>query len=191
MCPRYPKDEKEAAAWLGTYLTDFQAALDSESWLKEYPPFVDQPSWVDYFLTVELTKNPDAYRGSTYMHKDRDAPISMGPVWDYNEAFGICCGFPVEGYDDNGKSEPGVAGGSAIAANGWRFLICADQERCVFDPDDGISDWFRRVWNDSSFREAANKRFVELQTTVWTNERVNELISVTAEEVGIGVACPS
>lgn len=20
----------------------------------------------------------------------------MGPMWDYNEAFGLCCGFPIE-----------------------------------------------------------------------------------------------
>lgn len=36
------------------------------------------------------------YRGSAYMHKDRGSCLSMGPVWDYDEAFGLCCGFPFE-----------------------------------------------------------------------------------------------
>ncbi len=39
----------------------------------------------------------------------------MGPVWDYNEAFGQCCGYPIEGYQRNGNSGPGHSGGSAIS----------------------------------------------------------------------------
>lgn len=37
----------------------------------------------------------------------------------------------------------GQAGGSAISPEGWRFMICADQERCKIDPTDGISRWYR------------------------------------------------
>jgi len=39
--------------------------------------------------------------------------------------------------------QAGQAGGSAISPEGWRFLICADQERCKIDPTDGISRWYR------------------------------------------------
>ena len=180
---KYPKNEPEAVTWLDNYLTEFHDALFSADWLRAYPPFVNQSTWVDYFLVVELSKNPDGYRGSSYMSKDRDGPINMGPVWDYNEAFGACCGFPIEGYEQNGASAPGIAGGSAISANGWRFLICADADRCVFDPDDGISEWYRRVWNDSDFRVAANARFAELRAGPWSDAAVNQLISVTADEI--------
>ena len=30
-----------------------------------------------------------------YHRQDRGSLLSMGPMWDYNEAFGICCGFPI------------------------------------------------------------------------------------------------
>lgn len=72
--------------------------------------------------------------------------MKMGPPWDYNEAYGKCCGYPLEGYQNNGISGPGTSGGSAISPNGWRFNICADPGRCVVDPQDGISVWYRRLW---------------------------------------------
>lgn len=39
----------------------------------------------------------DGYRGSIKMHKDRGGPLVLGPIWDLNEAFGLCCGYPIEG----------------------------------------------------------------------------------------------
>jgi hypothetical protein len=38
----------------------------------------------------------------------------MGPMWDYNEAFGLCCGYPIEGYQRGGASN-GLSGGSALS----------------------------------------------------------------------------
>lgn len=115
--------------------------------------------------------------------------MAAGPAWDYNEAFGQCCGYPIERWNKQGVSGPGEleldrsacrepawraahplvwssargmlrawcppaappcvlllagqSGGSAISPEGWRFNICADQERCVVDPSDGISRWYR------------------------------------------------
>jgi hypothetical protein len=46
-----------------------------------YTDFLDLAAAVDYFLMTEITKNPDGYRGSVKMSKDRGAPIQMGPVW--------------------------------------------------------------------------------------------------------------
>ena len=52
--------------------------------------YVDLPSFVDYMLVHEISKNVDAYRISTYLHKhaDRDGGLLvMGPLWDFNIAF--------------------------------------------------------------------------------------------------------
>jgi hypothetical protein len=78
--------------------------------------------------------------------QDIEKPLRMGPVWDYNEAYGMCCGYPIEGFNNNGTSGPGISGGSAISPEGWRFNICANPERCRVDPSDGLSHWFRRLW---------------------------------------------
>jgi hypothetical protein len=54
-----------------------------------------------------------------------------------------CCG--CTGFQQMGASN-GTSGGSAISAAGWRFNICQDRGRCKVDPLDGISQWYRRMW---------------------------------------------
>lgn len=110
--------------------------------------YVDEDSFVDMFLITELTKNPDAYRGSYYFHKNPGSVLIAGPPWDFNEAYGMCCGYPIEGYLNNGISN-GISGGSAISPNGWRYNICTQSRRCLVDPTDGVSFWFKimmEVW---------------------------------------------
>ena len=56
-----------------------------------YRKYVDTESLMDYIIMNELSKNPDAYRLSTFFYKDRDSrggKLKFGPVWDYNLGFG-------------------------------------------------------------------------------------------------------
>jgi hypothetical protein len=78
-----PNEAPDGGAWLLAYLTRLEESLRPGSNVN-YTRYIDLPAWIDYFLLVELTKNPDGYRGSTYMHKDKGKPMSMGPAWDYN-----------------------------------------------------------------------------------------------------------
>lgn len=79
------------------------------------------------------------------MSKDKGKPLHIGPIWDLNESMGMCCGYPIAGYENQGISN-GTSGGSAISPEGFRFNICDEPRRCVEDPVDGISLWFRAVW---------------------------------------------
>ena len=166
----YPKGVKEdlerEVTFLEEYLNGFEMVLKSDRFADPstgYAKYIDVDSFIDYFLGTEITKNPDAYRGSTYMHKDCNGLVAMGPMWDYNEAFGMCCGYPIEGYMSAGVSGPGQSGGSAISTNGWRFNICEDYGRCKRDPVDGISHWYVRLWQDPQFRKKAAERWAELR----------------------------
>lgn len=40
----------------------------------DWRDLVDELGFIDYFLATELTRNPDGYRGSVYMHKVGSAP---------------------------------------------------------------------------------------------------------------------
>jgi hypothetical protein len=71
--------------WLRNYLNTFEDVLYSGG---NYQDYIDLLSFVDTFLMVELTKNIDGYRLSTYFYKDRDGKIVAGPVWDYNLSLG-------------------------------------------------------------------------------------------------------
>jgi len=38
-----------------------------------------------------------------FLHRatqDKGKALHIGPIWDYNEAFGMCCGYPITGYKD-------------------------------------------------------------------------------------------
>ena len=89
-----PKEDEitaPQAAWIKGYLDDFEAALygpDFTDPLLGYTPYIDPPSFIDHHIMVEVTKNIDGYRLSTFMFKDRGGKLQMGPIWDYNLSLG-------------------------------------------------------------------------------------------------------
>lgn len=53
-----------------------------------YPSIIDIPTFVDFMLMNEFASNVDAYKYSTYFHKDRMGKLRAGPVWDCNLTYG-------------------------------------------------------------------------------------------------------
>lgn len=68
-----------------------------------YRDLMDVDSYLNYTITYEISKNPDAYKLSTYMYKDRDdidPRIHFGPVWDFDLSFGV--GNSTDGHEFTG-----------------------------------------------------------------------------------------
>jgi CotH kinase protein/Secretion system C-terminal sorting domain len=87
----YPKPEDitpEQVKYIKKYVTDWETIMKSPTYYEKYNEWMDLQSFVDYALINELTKNDDAYRLSTYLHKDKGGKLKMGPIWDFNIAFG-------------------------------------------------------------------------------------------------------
>ena len=93
----YPKIEKinnEQKEYIRNYIQSFEDALYSPSTndtVNGFYQYIDMQSFADFFIINELAKNIDAYRFSTFFHKNRDdidPRIKMGPVWDFNIAYG-------------------------------------------------------------------------------------------------------
>ncbi len=77
--------------WLTNYLSDLDTVMNGPNFadpVNGYAKYIDVDSWVDYWISVEFTKNVDGFWLSNFMHKDRGGKIEEGPVWDYNLAFG-------------------------------------------------------------------------------------------------------
>jgi hypothetical protein len=93
--------------------------------------FIDLPSFINYFLIQEVTKNVDGYRRSVYFHQ-KNGKIHAGPVWDFNLAWGGLW------YAHENKPE-----GWQIETRHW----------------DGIKDvfWFARLFKTDFFR----RKFLE------------------------------
>lgn len=67
-------------ALFGEHFTD-----SIEGWRK----YLDENSWIDWFLINEMAKNNDAvFYSSCYMHSAPDGRIVMGPVWDFDLGYG-------------------------------------------------------------------------------------------------------
>ena len=81
----------EQRQWLVGYLAEFERALSGDDFAdpqRGYARYIDVDAFIDHHLLVELARNVDGFVLSTYMHKDREGPLKMGPVWDYNGSLG-------------------------------------------------------------------------------------------------------
>lgn len=59
---------------------------EDEAVFKAYDQYLDVDSFVDYFLVNEYFGNYDAGEHSTYLYKDSGGLLSVGPVWDFDQA---------------------------------------------------------------------------------------------------------
>ncbi len=77
--------------WIRDYYTAFERALYGTGFKHPvtglpYTDYTDIASQVDYKIAREWSRNFDG--GSTYSHVPRGGKLTMGPLWDYNWAFG-------------------------------------------------------------------------------------------------------
>ncbi len=104
---------------------------------------IDLPSWIDRAIVEEVTHNWDGYVHSVYLTKERDADggrIAMGPLWDFDLAFG---NGNVTGYN--------------CRTDVWAYQI----QRGA--PDDVPAYW-RALWADAGFQHAWKCRYQALRT---------------------------
>ena len=139
----YPDAEDittEQKTYISSYVTNFENALASDNFTDidlGYAAYIDVSSFIDFFLLNELSNNVDGYRLSTFMHKDKNGKLKMGPIWDFNLAFGNAdyCG-----------------GGDT---NVWAYKF---NERC---PGDfwQIPFWWERLLQDPAFVSQLKERW--------------------------------
>lgn len=152
----YPKDINimpQQANYIHAYVDSFETALAGPSFTNPqtgFRKYADEPSFIDYFLMNELSKNVDGYRISSYLYKDSvggsnfDGKLNAGPLWDFNLAWwnaDYCAG-------DNYQ--------------GWAYLF---GNSC---PGDGaqIPFWWDRLLQDTNYTHDLKCRWMTLRQTV-------------------------
>ena len=89
--PDYDEITAAQKEYIENYMYDFETALQSENFANPetgYRAYIDVESFVDFLIVNEVSNNVDAYRISTWVTKDKNSKLSMGPVWDFNLGFG-------------------------------------------------------------------------------------------------------
>ena len=79
--------KSEQFLYFQNYVNQLEAALYSDNWLetRDYCKYIDIESFVDWWLVYEIAKNHEPnHPRSSYMHKDRNGLLKMGPVWDFD-----------------------------------------------------------------------------------------------------------
>lgn len=134
-------------AWLKNYLDRLESVLYSDRFKdpdRGYRTFIDTRSFIDYHLIVEVSKNVDGHRFSTFFTKDRGSKIRLEPMWDWNLSFGNC----------NGKQ--------GWSPEYWLWPQLTDTEY----------GWFRRLFEDPDFGQEYVDRWTELRKTTFVTERI-------------------
>jgi spore coat protein CotH len=147
----YPKSEditSEQRTYISDYVTQFENALASDDFMDPdlgYNAYIDADSFVDFFLLNELSNNVDGYRLSTFMYKDKNEKLKMGPIWDFNLAFG----------------NADYCEGGAYDVWAYRF-----NERCSEDYW-LVPFWWDRLLQDPSFVAKVKTRWTALRGGVF------------------------
>jgi hypothetical protein len=142
------------------YITKFFSQMDSALYgvnFKNpdtgYKAWIDVPAFIDHHIMVELTKNIDGFRLSTFMFKDREGKLHMGPIWDYN----LCLGNA--NYNDGWKPD------------GWYYRLLGD----------GDYPFYPRLFQDPDFAARYRTRWIEIRKNFFHVDTLRGQIDETAQ----------
>ncbi|MGZ4098374.1 MAG: CotH kinase family protein [Bacteroidia bacterium] len=95
----YPRDidiTSQQQTYIKAVMDTFETVMQSASFADPntgYKRYIEDNSFVDFLILNELSKNPDAYRLSSYLFKDNildGGKLHAGPMWDYDLAWHNC-----------------------------------------------------------------------------------------------------
>jgi hypothetical protein len=157
----YPDAEDitdQQRTYISSYVSDFEDSLMAANFddpTEGYQAYIDVNSFIDFFLLNELSNNVDGYRLSTFMHKDKNGKLKMGPIWDFNLAFGNA------DYCSGGETDV------------WAYRF---NERC---PGDfwQIPFWWKRLLEDPNFIAQLKTRWNNLRGSTFTDDSIQGKIN--------------
>lgn len=151
--------------WIQGHLAAFEQALFSGTFTNPqsgYAKYIDEDSFIDYMLFQEYFKNRDAFHSSTFVYKDREDVLHLGPMWDLNIAMGYFSFQGLEGTEDFILTKEG----GPIARSAWP----------------------RRLLRDPAFKERYIARWNELRDGIFDTTTMNTRIDGIVAEVGTAQA---
>jgi hypothetical protein len=155
----YPKGNAistEQKKYLQDYLNDFENSLLNNDFdqLTGYPKYIDVKSFIDFLILNEFAYNPDGYRLSTFMNKDRMGKLNMGPIWDFNLGFGN---------DDRSAFTKGST---------WMFEFNKYYGGDMWL----IHFWWNKLLSDPNFVNQLQSRWAILRSSIFSEANINKTI---------------
>lgn len=120
-----------------------------------YAAFIDVPSFIDYHLLIEVCKEIDGFRLSTFFYKDRNGKLVLGPLWDFNLSLG------------NSENLEGWK------PEGWYYPLISEY--------DYLNGWYNRLFQDEKFEQKYKQRYRHLRNSAFSTPRLLNKISSYAD----------
>ncbi|MBW6490053.1 MAG: CotH kinase family protein [Lentimicrobium sp.] len=164
----YPKANKivpQQREYIKNYVTGFENSLTSSGFRDAehgYQKFMDVPSFIDFMLLSEISKEVDKYKFSTYFYKEKNSDggkLFAGPAWDFNLGYGNVDYWP-----------------AGLNTSGWLYSM-------VTSGNPAMMYWWKRLMEDDYFRDLAKTRWVHLRETSLTNSFVQQAIDSLILEI--------
>lgn len=155
--------------YIQQYVNSFEAALATQNFTNPdqgYKNYIDLDSFVDYFIANEVSKNPDAYRLSAFLYKQRQSEgnkLYMGPIWDFNLAFGNV------DYCTSGHPEGFVTEFNSICPQDWWL----------------IPFWWDRFLQDPAYRTQLATRWTELRNGPYQTSAIHSYVDSVAAVLNV------
>ena len=155
--PKYDAISADQKKYLQSYIGELEEVLLSSSFshpTNGYSKYIDEQSFIDFLILNEFASNPDGYRLSTFMNKERLGKLKMGPIWDFNLGFGN---------DDRV---------SFFNSANWVFNYN------TYYPNDLwlIHFWWKKLLSDPSFTSKLKLRWVQLRASTLSNNLIDKTI---------------
>lgn len=162
----YPKSDEisnEQKLYIQDYvINNFESKLNGTNFTDPslgYRPYIEETSFMDYFFINEISKNIDGYRISTFMHKNKNGELVMGPVWDYDLAFRNADYCEGELY------------------TGWAF-----QFPCGYD---GYQPpfWWTKFFQDDYYCHDMHNRWVNYRQNIFATSHIMNLVDTMSNQL--------
>jgi subtilisin-like proprotein convertase family protein len=159
----YPRAEDITAqqqGYIKAVMDTFETVMQSPTFNNPsagYEKYLEVNSFIDYFIINEFSKNPDAYRLSTYLYKDNymdGGKIHIGPVWDYDISWHNC-NF-----------------GNASDNKYWQHENASD----AFP----VPTWWKTFMTDANFKNKLHCRYHTLRQGLLSNGSLNSYLDQLA-----------
>jgi hypothetical protein len=168
----YPKAENIQPAqklYIRQFINDFEEAVFGNDFRNHngtrYSSLIDINSFADLFIINELSRSVDAYKASTFIHKEKNSDgglLKAGPIWDFNLAYGnvVYCG--------------------GSRHRGWTYLQLDNE--C--DDLDLMPLWWNRMMSDYLFKETVHCRWQSYRNDFLTEQFLYDFIDQKIENMG-------
>ncbi len=146
--------------YIRNHYTNFETIMNSALFDDPdygYPKWADENSLADFFLINEFAKNVDGYRLSSFIWKDRDSrnpKYVMGPVWDFNIAFGNANYY------------------SGAPMTWWELDILTTDQTLLTSDQFQVPFWWKKLRNSPRFLSTVKERWNFLKTTAFNKDRI-------------------